>query len=64
MNNEKQTQVTEFNRALLSGHLRELVASRGGTGDLRKPFTSAEKAKRKARRKQAKASRQFNRKGA
>ncbi|MDQ0154959.1 hypothetical protein [Robertmurraya andreesenii] len=54
MNNDQQSALF---RALQAGKLRELVALRGGTGDLRRELRQS----RKAKRKQAKASRQFNR---
>lgn len=48
-------------RALQAGKLQELAQLRGGTGHLRKPLSTKAQKTRKAKRKQAKASRQFNR---
>jgi hypothetical protein len=50
-----------FKTAMETGSLRNLVAAKGGTGDLRKELSSKEKAKRKNRRKVAKMSRKANR---
>lgn len=62
MNNDNQTQQqSALFRALQAGKLRELVALRGGTGDLRRELSAKERQSRKAKRKQAKVSRQFNR---
>lgn len=61
MNNEKQS---AFKTALITGALRDLAGMRGGTGELRKPLSSKERAKRNKRNKQAKMSRKANRKGA
>lgn len=58
MNNDNNEKQAALFRALQAGKLHELVAFRGGTGDLRKPLTAKE---RKAKRKEVKASRQFNR---
>jgi hypothetical protein len=44
-----------------TGSLRNLVAAKGGTGDLRKELSNKEKSKRKNRRKMAKMSRKANR---
>ncbi len=51
----------DFHRALQAGKLRELAVLRGGTGDIRRELSAKERQARKAKRKQAKASRQFNR---
>lgn len=61
MINELQSKQQALFRTLQAGKLRELVAFRGGTGDLRKSLTADERQARKNRRKQAKVSRQFNR---
>lgn len=61
MNNDNNDQQSALFRALQAGKLRELVALRGGTGDLRRELSVKERQARKDKRKQAKASRQFNR---
>lgn len=61
MNNDNNDKQQALFRALQAGKLRELVAFRGGTGDLRRELTADERQARKSKRKQAKARRQFNR---
>jgi hypothetical protein len=61
MNNDNNEKQSALFRALQAGKLRELVALRGGTGDLRRELSAKERQARKAKRKEAKASRQFNR---
>lgn len=51
-----------FNQALVRGALLELVAARGGTGELRKPLTEKAYLKRKKRNKATKMARKQNRK--
>jgi hypothetical protein len=58
MNNELQA---EFRRVLHAGTARDFAIMKGGTGELRKELTSKERASRKAKRKQVKASRKGNR---
>lgn len=51
-----------FEQAILRGALLELVAARGGTGELRKPLTEKAYQQRKKRNKVAKMVRKQNRK--
>jgi hypothetical protein len=60
-NNQTEEQRKAFKEAMETGSLRQLVAARGGTGDLRKELSDKEKAVRKNKRKMAKASRKANR---
>lgn len=60
-NNQTEEQREAFKTAMVTGALRNLVAARGGTGDLRKELSDKEKAKRKNRHKMAKMSRKANR---
>lgn len=61
MNNDKGQLLF---RAKQAGAVRDIAIARGGTGELRKELSSAEKKARKAKRNRARASRQFNRKAA
>ncbi|WP_102271275.1 hypothetical protein [Cytobacillus massiliigabonensis] len=61
MNNVNNDQQSALFRALQAGKLRELVSLRGGTGDNRRELSVKERQSRKAKSKEAKASRQFNR---
>jgi hypothetical protein len=58
MKNEQQR---AFKTAVVTGALRELVAKRGGTGDLRKDISKEERGRRNKRNKQSKMSRRINR---
>lgn len=59
----KQTdeQRKELHQAVMRGYLLSIAESKGGTGELRKPLSQKEKVRRKKARKQARASRKFNR---
>jgi hypothetical protein len=58
---QTEAQKKAFKTARETGYLKDLVAARGGTGELRQELSSKEKAKRKNRRKTAKMSRKANR---
>lgn len=50
-----------FKIARVSGYMRDLAISRGGTGELRYPLSHKEKQRRMKRRQIAKTSRRANR---
>ena len=60
-NTQTEEQKNNFETALKTGALRDYAIAKGGTGFLRQELSSEEKARRKAKRKQANMSRKANR---
>lgn len=59
--NQTEQQKKDLFIASQAGAFRDIALSRGGTGELRKPSSTKEKARRKKQKQTVKASRKANR---